>query len=508
MRRAFTTGFVVTFAILFLLAISPMYTQAAGDYVAENVSITVNGVPCMVDFKTDGTALIWKVSEPEQEMEWVLPETITYEGGDFVLTELSWSSFISSSSQVKNITSLQLPNTLISLNSSSFNLFPNLTELTIPGSVKKFSASFQNMAKLQRLVFAEGVEELATGSMVNNCSSLTEIVLSDSLKRITGTATFSGATELHTIELPEGVEITQGSTFRGCSSLERITLPASVSKITSSMFASCTSLESVVAEGEISEIGSSAFDGCNMLLTVEGLENVTQVDSYAFQGCSILSGNPSLAKLTQVGSYAFDGCTQFAADISEAQLTSVGMYAFRNCTNLTGSLDLSQATSVGKYAFYRCSMLSGTFDLSGLSSIPTYAFAECGANGSGVDAILFGNTLNTIESSAFASARLEGMELFIPSSVERIEENAFFATHIAGVTIDNSSDEIVVDDNVFPAGIVPVYTILAVNGDETIDGITSIHDAVAAGGCVTLQQDVVLSQPLVIETDVILTPAR
>lgn len=41
------------------------------------------------------------------------------------------------------------------------------------------------MTSLEKITFAEGVEEIASNSMVNRCSALKEIVLPDSLESIT-----------------------------------------------------------------------------------------------------------------------------------------------------------------------------------------------------------------------------------------------------------------------------------------------------------------------------------
>ena len=41
--------------------------------------------------------------------------------------------------------------------------------MTIPGSVKNFTGSFQNMSKLEIITFVKGVEEISANSMLNGC---------------------------------------------------------------------------------------------------------------------------------------------------------------------------------------------------------------------------------------------------------------------------------------------------------------------------------------------------
>lgn len=132
------------------------------------------------------------------------------------------------SSGCTNIISLTLPETMTELDSDC-NRFKPITEFVVPSGVKTADVSFQGCKNLKRLVFSEGVEELICGSMVSGCENLTEIVLPDSLESITGTGAFSRAGALESIELPEGVVITENSTFEDCTSLRNVTLRSGTS---------------------------------------------------------------------------------------------------------------------------------------------------------------------------------------------------------------------------------------------------------------------------------------
>ena len=293
---------IFVFLLALLIAAASLTCFAAADFpAAENVETVIGGVTCLVDYKADGTANMWQAVIPDSSIEWIVPSSIDYKGCTYTVTRLN----LSGSYNEGQITSLTLPNTLTDLVSTKFNCFPNLTEITIPGSVKTFTASFQNMVNLKKITFSEGVEEIAANSMVNGCSKLKEIDLPESLKKISQPAAFSGASALETINLPEGVEITQGSTFRNCTSLTSVALPASVTRIFDYMFYGCTALESVTAQGAIAEVGSRAFDGCTKLKTVTGLKSVTKVGKYAFNECYWITGSPDFSQLTEIGEYAF-----------------------------------------------------------------------------------------------------------------------------------------------------------------------------------------------------------
>lgn len=259
-------------------------TMAHEDYAYTDVS---SGTEYMVDLYTDHTAKIWKLTTSSGEAKCILPSTIYYTDDDgvpepnpYTVTELRFSPYGNSVTSVNNnYTALVLPDTLTDIG-GSLSGFKNVTEITIPGSVKVFNATLQYMKQLRTLTFEEGVEEIASGSVVSGCKSLTTIHLPSSLQKLSGTGTFSGASALTDITLPEGIAITEGSTFSECTSLKSIELPASITTIPSYMFAGCSALERVTAKGTITTIGNSAFKSDTALvhwrpciLRLLGIEN-------------------------------------------------------------------------------------------------------------------------------------------------------------------------------------------------------------------------------------------
>lgn len=160
-------------------------TMAHEDYAYTDVS---SGTEYMVDLYTDHTAKIWKLTTSSGEAECILPSTIYYTDADgvpeptpYTVTELRLSYWSGVTSDNNNYTALVLPDTLTDIG-GSLSGFKNVTEITIPGSVKVFNATLQNMKQLKTLTFDEGVEEIASGSVVSGCKSLTTIHLPSSLQ--------------------------------------------------------------------------------------------------------------------------------------------------------------------------------------------------------------------------------------------------------------------------------------------------------------------------------------
>ena len=259
---------------------------ASGE-VIEDVEIELEGFTYTFDLDTvNNTACMTDISEPAQESVVTVPETFEYNGEVYTTTELSWGFF---SSDIANVTGLILPNTLEDAN-VSFSRFPDLKELTIPGSVKNFDGDFQYMKNLQTLTFSEGVEEISANSMVKYCTALTTVNLPSTLKQISAPAVFSGASALQNISLPDGLVITEGSLFSDCTALTNVDLPASITEIPASTFSGCTNLQSVTAQGTITNIGLRAFNECTNLMTIPDLSQVTNICEYAFEKCESLTG--------------------------------------------------------------------------------------------------------------------------------------------------------------------------------------------------------------------------
>ena len=138
-----------------------------------------------------------------------MPDTVPYGGASYRVTDVFWAKnpAFNSSSRRNNVGSVVLPDTMTTVNQQSFRKFPNVTAVTIPGSIAVFDGSFQSCAKLEALTFQEGVEEIASNLMVSGCTSLTQISLPSTLKLLSRPGTFSRATALTSIALPDGLKL-------------------------------------------------------------------------------------------------------------------------------------------------------------------------------------------------------------------------------------------------------------------------------------------------------------
>lgn len=237
---------------------------------------------------------------------------------------------------------------------------------------------------------------------------------------------FSDMKSLHTIKLPNSLEIMGGNLFVGCDSLTSVTLPKSLKTLSDwtliSSFEENDNLTSILIDDSnpyYSSDGSALFDKykTKMIFAVKSLRkyaipsSVSEIIQEAFYNCRHLKTLVLPLRLKSVNGYHFsncdslysisvdeknpylcsDGSALYNKDKSElvfvyhtvrkmsipSSVTKIGDYAFYNCTNLT-SIELpSGVTKIGNYAFYNCTDISSLTLPSGVKEIGLSAFYEC-----------------------------------------------------------------------------------------------------------------------------------
>lgn len=481
-------------------------TMAHKDYAYTDVS---SGTEYMVDLYTDYTAKIRRLTSSSGGAECILPSTIYYtddagvqDPNPYTVTELSLPF---SSSVTSDYTTLVLPDTLTDMG-GYLSSFKNVTEITIPGSVKVFKAILQNMTELKTLTFEEGVEEIASGSVVSGCKNLTTIHLPSSLQKLSGTDTFSGASALTDITLPEGIAITEGSTFSECTSLESIELPASITTIPSHMFAGCSALERVTAKGTITAIDNGAFGSVTdwknhetadtALTEIPDLSQVTSIGDRAFYGCSALE-TVDLHSVTTMGYAAFQGCKALSGKIDLSNLEEIPGHAFCYDPNITSVITCSTLSSIGDWAFIWAGISTISLPET-LNSIGTYTFYKASLSGT----VALPDSLTQLGASAFSGCK-EVEAIQIGSGLTDIPPNAFAGcTNLKTITVNNRREDVHIPEI---DGVTVTYTIPSLEATDdkvsNAEGALSLQQAVdQANGPVTIEieKNICLNAPVTI----------
>lgn len=481
-------------------------TMAHENYAYTDVS---SGTEYMVDLYTDYTAKIRRLTSSSGGAECILPSTIYYtddagvqDPNPYTVTELSLPF---SSSVTSDYTTLVLPDTLTDMG-GYLSSFKNVTEITIPGSVKVFKAILQNMTELKTLTFEEGVEEIASGSVVSGCKNLTTIHLPSSLQKLSGTGTFSGASALTDITLPEGIAITEGSTFSECTSLESIELPASITTIPSHMFAGCSALERVTAKGTITAIDNGAFGSVTdwknhetadtALTEIPDLSQVTSIGDRAFYGCSALE-TVDLHSVTTMGYAAFQGCKALSGEIDLSNLEEIPGHAFCYDPNITSVITCPTLRSIGDWAFIWADISTISLPET-LNSIGTYTFYKASLSGT----VALPDSLTQLGASAFSGCE-EVNAIQIGSGLKDIPANAFAGcTNLKTITVNNRREDVTIPKI---DGVTVTYTIPSLEATDdkvsNAEGALSLQQAVdQANGPVTIEieKNICLNAPVTI----------
>ena len=153
----------------------------------------------------------------------------------------------------KNLVSVFIPNSVVSVGDAASNGCSGLTSVIIPNSVISIGYS-----------------------AFKNCSGLTSVIIPNSVTSI-GEHAFWGCSELTSINIPKIMTSINASTFFGCKKIESVILPSGVTSISNGAFCYCKGLTSVIAKiKEPFEFGPQAFDEIStscQLIVPEGEKN-------------------------------------------------------------------------------------------------------------------------------------------------------------------------------------------------------------------------------------------
>ena len=181
-----------------------------------------------------------------------IPSIITYGGVEYRVTEIGYSAFFLCTS----LTSVTLPESVMSIGECAFDNCDNLTTITIPENMQLTNIgdySFRNCFALIAITIPKSVVDIGE-SAFESCSSLTSI-------------TFHENSKLNSIG---------NEAFISCKNLTSITIPKSVTSIGRYAFSHCSSLTSIIVDE--SNMVYDSRNNCNAI--------IEKSSNALIQGCS------------------------------------------------------------------------------------------------------------------------------------------------------------------------------------------------------------------------------
>ncbi|HET9570730.1 MAG TPA: leucine-rich repeat domain-containing protein [Bacteroidales bacterium] len=303
------------------------------------------------------------------------------------------------------LTSITILSSDVSIGSSAFYGCSGLTSITIPPSVTSIGMyAFSGCKGLTSITFPPSVLSIGSSAFYG-CSGLTSITIPSSVLVI-GSDAFQGSTGLITVDtnnkqysskdgilydkyltgllwcpislkgsldIPSSVKSIEGAAFQGCAGLTSITIPPSVMSIGFSSFSGCTGLKSITIPSSVKSFGSSVFSGCTGLTSITILSSISYIGFSSFSGCNSLTSITIPSSVISIENTAFSGCTGLTSITIPSSVTSIGYNAFQDCTGLTSINIPSSVTIIGDYAFSGCTGLA-SIELN--ATTPPWLFSE------------------------------------------------------------------------------------------------------------------------------------
>ena len=357
-------------------------------------------------FELDSGGAYYKVSSAGGEFKNKGPLVIpsTYKG--LPVKEIADRGFKSSA-----ITSLYLPDTIVSIGKSAFEYCRDLTEVHFGSSLVTIDKNaFHICDSLKELVMPSSLRVIGE-SAFERCEALSSLELNNNLSSIDAFA-FRGCSKLASLTVTENVTHIGSFAFDSCTSLKKVRLPFCVQSFGAGAFARCTSLKKFELVGGSSTKHLSVNegilfdeDGTTILSFPAGLESVYGPDGTLYIGNGAYAGTkmeiiriPS--NVLAIGEYAFYACDDLKTVNFGNKVSIVGKSAFENCLFLESISLPSSIRTVGERAFHKCEgLISISFPDAPLS-IGAYALEYC----SSLRNVTMGKSVSSIGYRAFRYA--------------------------------------------------------------------------------------------------------
>ena len=162
-------------------------------------------------------------------------------------------------------------------NNSTLRLSLDLSQTT--GLTEIPDSAFYDCRNLESVTIPDSVVSIGDSAFYN-CNSLTSVTIPDGVTSI-GDSAFSGCSSLTSVTIPDEVTSIGDSAFYGCSSLTSVTIPDNVASIGDHAFTACNSLTSIIFEDTSTwyYTQKSDYTGGTVIDVTDPVQNMTNLNT-------------------------------------------------------------------------------------------------------------------------------------------------------------------------------------------------------------------------------------
>lgn len=310
----------------------------------------------------------------------IIPEKVTFNGQEYVVTEISDRAF---DGNLKIVT-LVLPDTVKSIYQYAFSQ-STLQYIYISSGVTSISTT--------AFVFADCVREIKVSKDNTKYVDLDGVLYTADMKTLYYNPPLKEGSSLVTYEIPEGVENIVGYGFSKAQ-YRHVILPSSCKSIADYAFWMEDSLIDIDLKN-VTSIGNKAFTGCDNLRVVEmpDSEYTLEHDSFCepdrLQSLVLKKG----VNFPTTAEPAFQICPELKVLVVEEGVTQIGSNEFRKCPKLETVILPDTITILKSGCFSTCPKLSKIYIPSSVTLISSGVL-------SGNDTVIYGEKGSIAESYA------------------------------------------------------------------------------------------------------------
>ncbi|WP_024998710.1 leucine-rich repeat domain-containing protein [Prevotella falsenii] len=253
----------------------------------------------------------------------------------------------------------------------------------IPNTVKRLESGAFEGSEYSKIIFDATSQVSYIGSSAfRSLKNVTELTIPASVKEM-GYEVAYGCKNLQTLNFDANSQLNKMAdrAFVGCANLKTVNIGAN-SKIPlgKEAFKDCSALTTVNADTKsLKSIGDNAFLNCKSLVNLN-IENsgLETIGTRAFQNCTALTEVKMPASLTTIGESAFTECSKLANVTfpDNSQLEKIGRNAFQNSA-ITGIKLPESLKTLGVESFHSCKKLESIDIPAGTTNVASQAFTSC-----------------------------------------------------------------------------------------------------------------------------------